>query len=280
MAEWIEQLASRSISTSNGRAQAVVKWHADGYPNLKAINAVFGTEVSSVLVPKVGDVHPDFTGLVLKDLDVSPVSGFNDLWEVTFKYEQQSAFFGGLAPPPGTLPNQLGYVELSSEIRAEFQLVWRSGDVNIPSKGEPGTDGTADGPDDEEADIGGERIDANGNPVSAIRRIHELTLTETVNSPAFGDYGRYRFTRNQRIFYDAAPGRVLYRGASVRRTGVNVYQVSHSFVDDEFFHLQQQPYLNDSGKPFRRQDDKKAKLVYWVQPFSDLLDHNLISSNF
>ena len=283
MGNVIEHLSSRTLSTSNGRATAEVKYHLDGYANLKAVEAAFGQTASNgVRLPKIGDTHPDFVSLVARDISISPQGGFNDLWEVSFTYEQQANSFGGLAPPPGPLPNQVDYTEVTSDIRAEFYDAWRTGNVVIPDKGQPGYQDGTSGPsdlDDVDADIRGTRIDAAGNPVSIIRRIQEMSVTETVTEPAYITYRSYRFYRNSVPFLGAEAGKVLYRGASVTRTGVNVYQVRHSFVEDEFFHLQQQPLLNDTGIPFRRQDDGRARLVYWVQPFPDLANLKRISTN-
>jgi hypothetical protein len=53
---------------------------------------------------------------------------------------------------------------------------------------------------------------------------------------------------------------VLYRGASVRRIGVNVYSVAHSFVEDGDFHLQQSPLIEAPDDDAERLDaNKKAE---------------------
>jgi hypothetical protein len=73
-------------------------------------------------------------------------------------------------------------------------------------------------------------------------------------------------------------GKVLYRGASIRRTGVDVFQVAHSFVEDGDYHLQQSPRVDQDGQPFL--ENGKAEDVYWVQPFKSIGDFNNISTNF
>jgi hypothetical protein len=73
---------------------------------------------------------------------------------------------------------------------------------------------------------------------------------------------------------------VLYRGASVRRIGVNVYSVAHSFVEDGDFHLQQSPLIEAPDMTPKLNANKKAASVYWVQPFPVLKDLNQLSANF
>lgn len=284
MPEWIEKLESRQVSSSGGRGTASRSFFASGYSGqtaLKSILAAFGNESdqNSVTVPSKGASHPEFVGLVAKDFTIAPVAGHGDLWQVDWSYEMISTdYLDAPIAPVEELPNEVGYVELSSEIRAEFVLAFRKNPV-LPNRGIP--DEAPEGEDqDPEVDIRGESIDPGGNPTSVIRKIQELTLTETIEGePDFGRFGTFRFARNSVEFLGARPGRVLYRGASVRRTGVEVYQVSHSFIDDEQFHLVQQPLVDQEGKPLL-DDQKNARLVYFIQPFETLLDLNGISTNF
>lgn len=266
------------MKSTGGRGTATRKFFASGYASTSAIIRVFGTEQSGILVPNKGQGHPEYKGLVAKDFSLTPVDGHSDLYELEWTYEQvTTSYFNGpteLLNPQ--LPAEVGYVELSSEIRTEFSLAFRK-DPDLPNRGDPG-EPDANTPDDPEADIGGDPIDSGGNPTSIVRRFQELVLTETVTTPNFGQYGTFRFKRNSAIFLGAAIGRVLYRGASVRRTGLNVYQVSHSFVDDEFFHLQQTPLSDQNGRPIL--ENGRAKRVYFVQPFEDKADFNAISGNF
>lgn len=273
MPEWIEQLESRSISSSGGRGSGSRTFIASGYSTAKTIFEAFGKTVGTLRVPKKGDSHPEFRGLVAKDFSIDKVAGHSDLWTVEWSYEMvTSSFTASPTEPVETLPNEVGYVELSSEIRAEFVLGYRQG-ASLPTEGDPNN------LPDPEQDIGGSPIDAGGNPTSLIRRIQELTLTETVNQPDFSAYGDLRFKRNSAEFEGGGVGKVMYRGASVRRTGVNVYVVSHSFVLDEQYHLVQQPIVDQEGKPVPDVDGHAAH-VYVIQPFPDTGDFGKISENF
>ena len=276
MPEWIEQLDSRSIASSGGRGTGNRSFVAKGYSTPAAVFAAFGiaTDVAGLKVPAKGNAHPDFKGLIAKDFTVAKVPGHGDLWQVDWSYEMvTTGYLNAPTFPIQELPNEVGYLEVTSEIRAEFELAFREG-ANIPSEGDPDSN---DG--DPEQDIGGRPIDVGGNPTSRIRRIQELTFSETVNTPAYGTYADFRFTRNAREFEGAAIGSVLYRGASVRRTGVNVFVVSHSFVQDDDFHLQQQPVVDQEGRPVPDQDGHAEK-VYHVQPFTDKKDFGALSGNF
>ena len=273
MPEWIEQLESRSIASSGGRGSGNRSFVAAGYTAVKSVYSALGKTVGGVRVPKKGDSHPEFPGLIARDFSVQKVAGHADLWTVDWAYEMVTiSYTQAPVNPIETLPNEVGYVELSSEIRAEFALGFRRG-PNLPDDGDP------DNLSDPEADCDGTPIDAGGNPVSLIRRIQELTLTETVNQPSFGTYQGLRFKRNSAEFEGGAIGKVMYRGASVRRTGVDVYQVSHSFVLDEEYHLVQQPFVDQEGVP-SLDGAGHAKHVYLIQPFPDKGDFGKLSEQF
>ena len=272
MPEILEKLSSRSIQSNGGKGSGKREFFAQGYASPAEVFATIGTTVGSVAVPDKGDPYPGLPGLIAKDFAIAPVPGQNDLYSMTWNYEMMSISFLS-APevtPSDSLPNELGYVELSSEIRTEFQLAWRS----EPTK--PGDNGVPD-PD---KDIGGQPIDADGNPTSIMRRKQELVLTETVNEVNFGLISKIAFRRNNKPFLGAAPGRVLYRGASVRRTGVQLFTIAHSFVDDQYFHCEQQPDIDQNGKSIDSNSDAHADHVVYIQPFPLFADFNALSNQF
>lgn len=269
--EFIESIESRSIQTSGGRGSGTRVFHVSGYESAADVFGALGTSDSSgTLLPTKGDQHPDFAGLIAKDFSLSRVSGQTDLWQLTWSYEVISRNFVNAPeqPVPERLPNEVSYVEISAEIRAEFFLAFRAR-PNIPTGGDP----------DVGVDIGGTPIDAAGNPTSLQRNIQELTVTETVSVPDLATYRLARFTRNTVPFFGSPAGTLLYRGASIRRTGVDVFQVAHSFVEDEFMHLQQQPLIEPPDMTPKLLDSN-AETVFFVQPFPNKFDHNQISTNF
>ena len=234
MPEWIEHVSSQTISTSQGRGAGKRVFYASGYPTAFALLESFGTSVTGVKVPKKGDTFPNLRGAIARDFTATQVDGHTDLWRVEWEYEVVERTFG-IAPsfPVNTgYPAEVGYVEESADVVVEFVNAYRLG-ATIPSD-----DGSTPGG----TDIGGDPVDVGLSPTSIQRRRQTITLTETVNVPSIADYASAAFKRNSATFLGAAPGRVLYRGASIRRTGLYVYQVSHTFIDDEFKHLEQQPH--------------------------------------
>lgn len=270
-----EHQESRSISTSGGRGIGSRAFLCEGYGSAADVLALIGTTVGSVAIPDKGDSHPEFPGLVATDFSISPIadsrSGSSALsWQITFQYEVISvAFVSPMDPIVQTLPNELGYVEMTSSIRAEFYSAWRL-NPNIPATGEPSTD-----------DIQGTPIDRAGNPVSIQRNIQEMTISEIVNSPNISTYRRFRFSRNSAPFEGAVVGSVLYKGADISRVGIDVYRVAHHFVEDQYLHLQQWPAVDGDGEAFDNDPaNGHADSVYHYQQFTNLYDFNLISGNF
>lgn len=270
MSSVTEYMASRGITTSGGRATSTRTFFAEGYANP---GLVFNLMVSRT-IPRPGDSHPDFRGLTARDYTIEPVAGHTDLWQVDYTYEQQSnSVLGQPQNPPQRLPNEVDYVEASADIRAEFQPTYRidgTPALAYPPNGNAPNNTTS---------VVGEPIDAAGVPLSRQRNIQEITLTETVNSPVrLTFFAGFRFTRNKVAFLEWPAGVLMYRGCSIRRTGVDVYQVAHQFVADDQYHLQQQPRMDGNGEPFL--DNGHAMDVYWVQPFPNLKYFGSISRNF
>ncbi len=273
MPDFIESIESRSIQTSGGRGSGSRVFHVSGYESAADVFSALGTaDGSGNILPRKGDAHPDFPGLVAKDFNLARVSGQTDLWQLTWSYEVISRNFidAPEQPIPERLPNEVSYVEISAELRAEFFLAYRTRPT-IPALGDP----------EPGQDIEGDPIDKAGNPTSLQRNIQELTITETVNVPDLDAYRLARFTRNSVPFFGSPAGTLLYRGASIRRTGVDVYQVAHSFVEDEFMHLQQEPLIEPPDMtPKLSEDGPFADQVFFVQPFPNTRDFNTLSTNF
>jgi|TARA_R100000458_G_C8268137_1_gene242993 hypothetical protein len=269
--DFSESIDSRSIQTSGGRGSGTRVFHVSGYTTAGDVFAALGTaDGSGNILPRKGDQHPDFPGLIAKDFQLARVKGQTDLWQLTWSYEVISQGFINAPeqPVPDQLPNELGYVEISAEIRAEFFLAWRADPV-IPELGNPEPD----------KNIEGEPVDAAGVPTSLQRNIQELTVTENVNVLNLDGFRQARFKRNSTPFFGSPAGTLLYRGASVRRVGVDVYQVAHSFVEDEFMHLQQQPLIEPPDMTPRLKDGK-AETVFFVQPFNNTFNFNFLSNRF
>jgi len=276
MAEAVrETQTSRGISTSGGRGMGTRTFMCTGYESVLKLTEKFGSTVGGVALPRLGDPHPDFKGLTATDFSIEPVadsrvSSSSAVFALTWQYEVLSPdLSGGGGTRFAIGPNEIGYVDIQAEIRAEFIDVWR-GDPNYPFGGSVV---------DASTDISGESIDVLGQPVSVQRNIQEVTITETVNNPLFNVYRSLRFNRNSATFLGAPRGKVLYKGCSVRRTGAKVFQVSHQFVEADDFHLRQYPLVDQEGVAIMKINGNQADSVYFIQPFPTLSNFNTLSGN-
>jgi hypothetical protein len=91
-----------------------------------------------------------------------------------------------------------------------------------------------------------------------------------------------RGTRNSVVFRNGAVGSVLYKGAKASRIGIDKVQITHSFAQDNWYHLIQYASVGPDGRvildgaiPFQ-----KAASVFWKQPFPTQADFNQLSENF
>ena len=262
----------RNITSSGGRGTGVRVFRChDDYSGshtvdsmLDVFNAFGGT------LPDKGTAFPEFAGLRCTDFTLTAVDGHADLWEVEFNYEQYSSVITSAPTTPITrLPNEVNYVEESQNIRAEFVSEYRA-NPNLSHGGDP----------DELQDIRGTPVDKAGTPVSLIRARTDLTVTETLAEPNLNAYRAARFKRNSATFRDVVEGKLMYVGAQVRRTGTSVFQVQHTFAEDDHFHLIQVPDIDQDGDPLLDEKGKHAKTVKWMQPFEEKYDFGALSTNF
>ena len=267
MPELIESIESRSISSSSGQSTGTRVFHYSGVSSVKTVvgDILNGSTIGSEIMPKPNDTFPGLAGLRLVDYNVALVSDQTDLWRIEFTYQQNGEtpqVDGGLIGDlNGKLSGEKGHIEIASEIRSEFVPAFRGGITFFPR------DGIVTGLN---VEVGGISIDAAGSPTSIQRDFGEITVSETMTfsdaetlSPIIADF---RFARNFGTFLGNSAGRVLYRGASIRRVSESFVSVQHSFSVDRAFHLQQKVALDQDGEPFLN-SNYQAAFVYYVQPF-------------
>ena len=141
------------------------------------------------------------------------------------------------------------------------------------------------------ADIGGTKIDLNGNPrakeVPQITRQLEykwdrtpLISTTTPDDPPFQTYLDAVNKRNSVAFMDASIGTMLYKGfsASLDR---EIWRIVHTWIFDPFYHVEQMPVPNPTGQPVLLPGTSVAGLqilqcdkVAWYQRFTGTTDFN------
>jgi hypothetical protein len=262
----VEQRDTRNLSQSTGRVSASRTFvvYDDASPLLTPadVRGYFnGTDL-----PQIGDVFPKETDVYAVSFDISLIEDSEKAWRVQFSYEN--------VEPGDSQPNEEGYTEITIDYKAEFRDVYRLG-PNVPTNGNPNAN-----------DIGGTQVDAAGSPISRLQRMSELLITEVVAGSTFPDRSlkirAARGKRNTSVFQGAPIGQVLYQGATATRIAVNKFQIQHRFAQDEFYHLVQVPAKNQEGEVVKAVVNNlwRAKDVYFVQPFPDGYDFNLLSENF
>lgn len=141
------------------------------------------------------------------------------------------------------------------------------------------------------ADIGGTKIDLNGNPrakeVPQVTRQLEykwdrtpLISTTTPDDPPFQTYLDAVNKRNSVAFMEASIGTMLYKGfsASLDR---EIWRIVHTWIFDPFYHVEQMPVPNPTGQPVLLPGASVAGLqilqcdkVAWYQRFPETTDFN------
>lgn len=269
-----ETQQSRSVSESGGKATGtrtfLVYDDASEITHPGPLRDLFGTST----LPDVGDEFPNSPSLYATSYSIRHVPDQRGLWEVEFTYENTE--------PGQYQPQEPGYTEISIEYQAEFRDLWRANPgLAIPSGGNPTTQNAAGGT------CAGTRIDSAGQPLSALVRMSQITITETVLAATVVQRSlairAIRGSRNSASFQGAPPGQVLYLGANANRIALDKFQIVHRFAQDEFYHMIQQPVRGPDGQVLLYESTPgilQAASVNWVQPFQTQLDFNAISENF
>ncbi len=196
----------------------------------------------------------------LRSLSYSPIDGSGGAtWEATVFYSNAVESSSGTTSSGGSNPSD-SYSKHEASVVVEFVDAWRAGatiaaNLNTPT----------------ETDIAGTAIDANGEPVSTMRRKQEMTFTVRLASASIdkttilGLIGK----RNSATFLGATAGYVLFHGFRQSRVGPDLYDVTYVFTWDEWAHLRQVPD-RDADRETKRGTGgyaNKAYPVYWKQPF-------------
>jgi hypothetical protein len=264
--EYVELQETRGYSESGGRVTASRKFRVwDDAATLttpKAVRDLFGSTL-----PEVGELFPEEKVIYCTAYSIRSVPDTLGVWEVDFTYENSE--------PGEKLPQEEGYVQITIDYAAEFRDQYRTG-VTIP------TNGTATG-----SDCGGTKIDKAGVPLSVLVRMSDITIVETVSAASFPDRStNIRAARGRRnlVSFQGAPiGQVLYTGATATRIGIEKFQITHRFRQDEQYHMIQSPRRNQLGQVQCTADAQsvfRADYVDLVQPFPGFANFNLLSENF
>ncbi len=259
-----ELLNSRSYSVSNGQTTAARVFVC--YDTTTAITTPQSLiDQFGVALPARGDLFPDSLVAWASTYSIVPREG-TDQWEITWNYISTPLAAG-----------EVGYVEVSVDYSAQFEDTYRQ-EPNLPEFGTITIEG----------DIGGDRIDICGVPLSALRYKTEFTVTETVEYDTYVNIIQPNVLqaigkRNLQVFQGAPIGKVVYKGASLRRMSADKWQVSHSMQYDGDYHLVQVPIRGANGditldkysKPYTQTVE-----VFFRQPFLKFANFSVISPNW
>jgi hypothetical protein len=165
---------------------------------------------------------------------------------------------------PDTNPGDPEFIDFSIEQRPVAVDVWRTGDF------------LQFGTDSIEVDIGGDEVDAAGEPVTAFITQQDLQIqvrsTQFSNIP-IGTSLSFLGKRNATAFFGAPAGYLLYTGLSTQRDGVNSYNTT---TYDSLAHRRQVPQRESTGEvetellnENESNEKRVAAVVHLVQPFPD-----------
>jgi len=107
-------------------------------------------------------------------------------------------------------------------------------------------------------DIAGDKVDTNGKPkvydvpqqLVTIETQYDRTLPQSgpTAEPAWATYTSYVGNRNSAAFLGFPIGTLLYQGFQTAPED-NYYRMSHTFLYDAWYHLEQIPAPNPTGEP-------------------------------
>ncbi len=228
---------------------------------------------SSPGMPKYGDAHPEDATLRVFELRPRQVAGQASLYEVEVAYK--------VFPIPGfdDEPDEtdIGFTDIARSTTAVFKDVYRA-DVDgnrliLPADPQSPS---------ELIDIGGQKVDAAGEPVSVRWVDQSVTLIHVRANLIAGTVLQDLVnTRNSSPFAGADAGKLVFTGeVSTGRLGQNKYRVQYKFAYDRYLHLVQQARRDTNGEIITQAASsgatERAFIVIWIQPFALLSDFSIL----
>jgi hypothetical protein len=179
--------------------------------------------------------------MVIREVSIEPIRERQNAWLVTHRASTRN----------GTpTDNSVGqYCTCTRATVVRSTAMYRK-DAALPASG---TVAFASG-----ADIGGSKVDTNGKPkvydvpqqLVTIETQYDRTLPQgsPAAEPLWSVYTSYVGTRNSAVFLGFPIGTLLYQGFQTAPED-NYYRMSHTFLYDAWFHLDQIPCPNPTGEP-------------------------------
>jgi hypothetical protein len=160
------------------------------------------------------------------------------VWEATVNFDSNVGD-NVVTPVDQKNEGQSGFVAIEYRVNGETVDVWRTKTTGgtwtyIPTNGNSPT----------QSDIGGVKVDANGEPVSAFVNVARVTVRNVMVGRPTPPLS-YINKRNSAAFavgpYTFPTGTLLFTGCNISRVGVSTYEIVYSFAYDADFHLRQIP---------------------------------------
>lgn len=239
-------IGGESFERSGERDRRRIQWSVT--PKDPSVEAQVATATLAwrAVGVQVGDAHPEDPSLRASEFRVSQTRENRYAWVVEWTYQPVSP-----TDPGGDDPTEPGFVEVNVDNEVEFQDFYRQ-NAAVPAQG------TAPLPLVPIAD--GEPIAVDGRPTSLPVRTIRADISIIVEGfPDFALFATATGRRNNVVFLGGAIGSILYTGARSNRIAPNRFRVTHTFVQDEFFHCRQIGTFDP--------DTNALVDSYWVQPF-------------
>jgi len=179
--------------------------------------------------------------MVIREVTIEPVRERQNAWIVTHRASTRNGY---------PTDNSTGaYCSCTRATVVRSTAMYRKG-ATFPANG---TVVFAAG-----ADIGGDKVDTNGKPkvydvpqqLVTIETQYDRTLPSgsPAAEPNWATYTSYVGNRNSAVFLGFPIGTLLYQGFQTAPED-NYYRMSHTFLYDAWFHLEQIPCPNPTGEP-------------------------------
>lgn len=132
--------------------------------------------------------------------------------------------------------------------------------------------------------VGGIAVDVEGQQTDRWHKLVRFQLSDKVmERPPIDMFLQMQNSRNKSPFYGFPKQVVLYEGlVSFQENGDGSWSLQHSFIADEWAHLEQQTWRQADGKPFMTGSSiafdgttivvRQATHVFWYQPFPETSD--------
>lgn len=240
------------VEKANSRSYSLVATPGESFVTIQYLMTASGTAseadirgAAGVPLNRISSTiysgDPYLKTMVIREVNIEPIRERQNAWIVTHRASTRNAY-------PGA--NSTGaYCTCTRATVVRSTAMYRK-NATFP------TDGTvafASG-----ADIAGDKVDTNGKPkvydvpqqLVTIETQYDRTLPQgsPAAEPLWATYTSYVGNRNSAEFLGFPIGTLLYQGFQTAPED-NYYRMSHTFLYDAWYHLDQIPAPNPTGEP-------------------------------